>query len=238
MTQVQRFDTQSSLRPGGTRLVVVVVVIAVVVCLFISCPLMHDRRRSETLRCSVCSDNLLKIHVALDTYHQVYGQLPPQYVTDADGRPLLSWRVLILPFLEKQEQALFEDFRLDERWDGPNNAKLLRYMPTVFCCPSEVRNNSWTTSYVMLVQPESVPSANGATAEGEGDVVWQDQPFIVEVSGLHIAWSEPGDLSASTLIRLTAIPPDPLFPRNHGNRLHVLFRDGLVTSWDVRDLSR
>ena len=52
-------------------------------------------RRSQT------SNNLKQIGIALHNYHDTYKQLPPPYVTDADGKPLYSWRVLILPFMEQ-----------------------------------------------------------------------------------------------------------------------------------------
>ena len=40
---------------------------------------------------------------------------PPAYSQDADGNPLLSWRVLILQ--NTGEQRLFAKFNLDEPWD-------------------------------------------------------------------------------------------------------------------------
>ena len=43
------------------------------------------------------------------------------------GKPLLSWRVHLLPFLEENE--LYEQFKLDEPWDSPHNIKLLDQMP-------------------------------------------------------------------------------------------------------------
>ena len=56
------------------------------------------------------------------------------YVADATGRPMHSWRVLILPFLE--QQSLYEQYDFREPWDGPNNIQLLGNMPDVFSCPS------------------------------------------------------------------------------------------------------
>src|SRR6478672_5330638 len=47
-----------------------------------------------------CSNHLKQIGIALQNYHDVYGSFPPAYVADANGRPMHSWRVLILPFAE------------------------------------------------------------------------------------------------------------------------------------------
>src|ERR1700704_5613932 len=63
-------------------------------------------------------------------YHDQHRELPPAVVYGKDGTPLLSWRVLILPFIE--EGPLFRRFKLDEPWDSPHNLPLLSEMPRVF----------------------------------------------------------------------------------------------------------
>ena len=68
----------------------------------------------EAARWSACYDGFCKIHLALANYESYHGTLPPAYVVDARGRPLYSWRVLILPFLSRE--SLYADFRLDEPW--------------------------------------------------------------------------------------------------------------------------
>src|SRR5262249_31265753 len=47
------------------------------------------------------SNNLKVIGIALHNYHDNYQQFPPAVVYSADGKPLYSWRVLILPFIEQ-----------------------------------------------------------------------------------------------------------------------------------------
>jgi translation elongation factor EF-Tu-like GTPase len=61
--------------------------------------------------------------LAVANYHETYGCFPPAYVADRDGKPMHSWRVLILPFLEQQE--LYHAYNFAEPWDGPNNRKLM-----------------------------------------------------------------------------------------------------------------
>ncbi len=54
-----------------------------------------------------------------------------------DGKPLLSWRVAILPYLE--QQALYDKFHLDEPWNSPHNRTLLNQMPEIYapvCAPT------------------------------------------------------------------------------------------------------
>src|SRR5690242_16231967 len=68
--------------------------------------------------------------VAMHNFASTYGTLPPAAVYGKDGRPLLSWRVLILPFLELEE--LYKQFKLDEPWDSPHNLRLLERMPRTY----------------------------------------------------------------------------------------------------------
>lgn len=69
----------------------------------------------------------------MHNYHDDHGRFPPAAVRDPAGRPLLSWRVLLLPYLE--EDSLYRQFKLDEPWDSPHNKPLLAQMPRVFAAP-------------------------------------------------------------------------------------------------------
>lgn len=61
---------------------------------------------------SQCKNNLKQIGLALHNYHDEYQAFPPAYTVDADGKPLHSWRTLILPYME-QKAAVRQD-RPDE----------------------------------------------------------------------------------------------------------------------------
>ena len=63
------------------------------------------------------ANNLKQIGLAMHNFHDSYGGFPAAYSTDKNGKPLLSWRVHILPFVEGQ--ALYRQFKLDEPWDSP-----------------------------------------------------------------------------------------------------------------------
>jgi hypothetical protein len=73
------------------------------------------------------SCNLGGVAHAIHRYNDQHGHLPPAAVTAEDGTPLLSWRVLILPYIE--DDKLFKEFRLNEPWDSPHNLALLPRMP-------------------------------------------------------------------------------------------------------------
>jgi hypothetical protein len=79
--------------------------------------------------------NLKELTDGMLSFHRTYSCLPPPAITDRKtGKPLLSWRVAILPFIG--EPGLYRQFKLDEAWDSPHNIKMLPYMPRVLQLPS------------------------------------------------------------------------------------------------------
>src|SRR5205807_5126217 len=79
------------------------------------------------------TNNLRQIAIAMHSYHGTHNEFPAAYSTSKDGKPLLSWRVEILPYIE--QGALFNEFHLDEPWDSEHNKKLIERMPTIFAAP-------------------------------------------------------------------------------------------------------
>ncbi|HEX5271870.1 MAG TPA: DUF1559 domain-containing protein, partial [Gemmataceae bacterium] len=81
------------------------------------------------------SENNLKI-MALGMMNEMdtnQGQMMPHAICDKNGKPLLSWRVALLPYIE--QDALYQQFKLDEPWDGPNNSRLIARMPRTYAHP-------------------------------------------------------------------------------------------------------
>lgn len=99
--------------------------------------LKEQKRQSE--------DNLKKILAAIEAYIGTHKKLPPSVVYDQQGRPLHSWRVLILPFLG--EERLYARFRLNEPWDSAHNAQLLAAMPRVYAPPRAGSSDLYHTYY-------------------------------------------------------------------------------------------
>jgi hypothetical protein len=75
-------------------------------------------------------NNLKQIGLAMHNYHDVMNAFPAAHSVDAEGNPLLSWRVHILPFIE--QQPLYERFHLDEPWDSEHNRQLIAHMPETY----------------------------------------------------------------------------------------------------------
>ena len=73
-----------------------------------------------------------EIVIALHNHHDAYRSLPGNIVSE-DGKPLLSWRVAILPFVD--EYDLHERFHLDAPWNSEHNIKLVEQMPRLYRQP-------------------------------------------------------------------------------------------------------
>jgi hypothetical protein len=88
----------------------------------------------EAARRMQCTNHIKQLLFAMHNYHGINGCLPPAYTVDADGKPLHSWRVLLLPYLEKDD--LYKKIRLDEPWDSEYNKQFHSQAPFYFRCPS------------------------------------------------------------------------------------------------------
>jgi hypothetical protein len=76
-------------------------------------------------------NDLREIGIALNNYHDEHQQkFPAHAIYLAEGKPLLSWRVELLPKLGQKE--LYAKFKRDEPWDSDNNKKLIAEMPAVY----------------------------------------------------------------------------------------------------------
>jgi len=111
----------------------------------------EDEQVDPTLKQSVV--NLKMIGVALHNYHDQYRSFPPAYTTDSSGQPLLSWRVLLLPYLN--EQQLYQQFNLNEPWDSPHNKQLLAKIPDVYRTPGS-NAPAGATNYLGVAGPGAI----------------------------------------------------------------------------------
>lgn len=75
-------------------------------------------------------NNLRQMGLAMHNFHDVNGRMPAAAICDPQGKPLLSWRVAILPYIEQEQ--LYKQFKLDEPWDSEHNKKLIAKMPTIY----------------------------------------------------------------------------------------------------------
>lgn len=149
-------------------------------------------------------NNIKQIMMAMHTAERQTKAFPAAIV-DADKKPLLSWRVAILPFLgDPQASELFSEFHLDESWDSEHNKKLIPRMPAVFASPRRPASSGSTDIVVpagagmAFAEPEAVAALKpGAALVGVNAAAFSDgagvTAFVVEIPGVEIPWTKPAD---------------------------------------------
>jgi prepilin-type processing-associated H-X9-DG protein len=139
-------------------------------------------------------NNLKQIGLGLHSYNDATGKLPIHGVgakgavlTRPTDKPLLSWRVAILPYIEQDD--LYKQFKLDEPWDGPNNKKLIDKMPKVFA--PEKPGKPGHTHLQMIVGPNAMPLTGLAIQQipdGSSNTI------AVAEAAEPVIWTKPDDI--------------------------------------------
>jgi len=136
--------------------------------------------------------NLKQLALAMHTYHAQDGRLPPAAVSGADGKPLLSWRVVLLPYIEQND--LFQQFKMDEPWDSPHNIKLLDQMPSTYLPVDGIpAHEPFTTFYQVFV-------GKGTPFEGRDGLTFKDlgarvsNTFMIVEAANAVPWTKPEDI--------------------------------------------
>lgn len=192
-------QSQDSIQPATAKsksaftLVELAMILGIMVVL-IALLLPAVRHSSEAQRRSVCSANLHQIGRALQAYEQTYHELPPAYTVDDQGRPLHSWRTLILPYLDCT--SVYESIDLDKPWDEPDNQEAFKAahgVDYIYQCPSSGVALG-DSVYLAVVTAESCLRA--ARSPSLADV--KDDPsqtiLVIEVDREHaVPWMAPVD---------------------------------------------
>ena len=199
---------------GGISCTIVPILILIALLL----PAVQSAR--EAARRSQCTNNLKQIGLAMHNYNDAYDCFPPAAITDAQGKPLLSWRVAILPFLENQ--PLYMKFKLDEPWDSPRNKALLAQMPSVYRCPSDPPSpDRPTTRY-------QVPTGSGTLFEGDEGTPLRaitdgtSNTLLVVEAANPVPWTKPEDVLTGQ------DQPPPALGSRHPGGANALIADGSV----------
>ena len=163
--------------------------------------------------------------MALLHYESRHGRFPPAYVADEHGKPKHSWRVLILPYLDRQD--LYDAYDFTEPWDGPGNLRLAEILPFVFRCPSDPSREK-TTSYVVVVGAETAWPAPASSSITELSDAQSNTILLVEAARSGIGWTEPRDLTLDEALRGINISQQEGIRSGHGDGVVVAFADGRV----------
>ena len=167
-------------------------------------------------------------------FHDAYNAFPQAAAfRSPEGKPLLSWRVAMLPYIG--EQNLYMRFKLDEPWDSPNNIKLLPMMPKTYLQPGQLDDGSGMTHYQVFVGPGTVFDERVGQKQGNQgpgmpqlslrlvDIIdGTSNTILIATATNPVPWTKPED-----------IPFDPMKPLPPlggltSNGFNVAFADGSV----------
>jgi hypothetical protein len=150
----------------------------------------ESSRRNERL------NHFKHLLIAMQNYHDVHKRLPASAsVRDKNGKPLLSWRVAILPYID--EEKLYKQFHLDEPWDSPHNRTLIAKMPEVFADPdrklSKLAGEGKTTYQVPVAPDTAFDDGEGRSLRDITDGT-SKTILVVEVEPSRaVEWTKPHD---------------------------------------------
>lgn len=169
-------------------------------------------------------NNLKQIALAMHNYHSTYGGFPAAAICDKKtGKPLLSWRVAILQYIE--EEALYKQFKMDEPWDSEHNLKLAKNMPKIYLHPKANKPGDDKTHYRLFYGKGATFELNKSTqltniTDGTSNTI-----MAVEAEE-PVVWTNPNDL---------AFDPTKALPKmlSINGKFSAAFCDGSVRSFKV-----
>ncbi len=146
----------------------------------------------ESARRVQSMNNMKQIALAMLVHENAHGSFPAAYKADKGGKPLLSWRVLILPYLD--QDGLYKEFHLDEPWDSEHNKKLIARMPSTYKSPTSRIAAEGKTNYLTVRGPRT------AFSDGKGVKLMDikdgtsNTVMTVEVpDDKAVIWTKPDD---------------------------------------------
>ncbi|MBM4090555.1 MAG: DUF1559 domain-containing protein [Planctomycetes bacterium] len=143
-------------------------------------------------------NNMKQIALGLHNYHDVYRGFPasagPRPGDRKPGQPPVSWRVLILPYVE--QAALYDQYRFDEPWDSEHNKKLAATMPAVFKAPGSKAVGEGKTNYLAVVGDQYAFAKEKGRRIAEFPDGTSNTIMVVEVSDERaVPWTKPEDFT-------------------------------------------
>jgi hypothetical protein len=190
----------------------------------------------EAARFVLCDNRFKQMGLGMYCYAQSYGSFPPAYLADQQGRPMHSWRVLLLPFCG--EDKYYRQFKLDEPWNSPHNrahadrpveedSEGFRY-PLIYLCPSDRGLSKYDASQVVLTGPHT--AFNGSHPAKFEDFTDGLSNTIIggEISDSGIHWMEPRDLNVEEMSFKINDKTRIGLRSNHPHHVNVPLGDGSV----------
>jgi len=170
---------------------------------------------------SQCKNNLKQIGLALHNYHEKYQAFPPAYTVDADGKPLHSWRTLILPYMD--QEVLYSKIDLTKPWDDSANAEAFKTTIWAYRCPSAMGPETHTTYLAVVTSNSCLRPGESARISDIKDGT-SNTLLVIEVASEHaVPWMAPTDAEESSFLVISSTSKVV-----HTGGAHALLADGTV----------
>ena len=170
-------------------------------------PILFAKARQDA-GSQLSANNMKQIGLAFHNFASVANSFPPQALADKNGNRLLSWRVLLLPYIDQSD--LYNKFHLDEPWDSAHNKALIDKMPNVYVSPVAGEGKPLKKGHTRYVSPITKNSALGTPGEamffqhvldGTSNTIW-----LVEAAPEHsVIWTKPEDMEIDSADPLAKI---------------------------------
>jgi len=159
--------------------------------------------------------SLRQIALAFRVYAAEHQRLPPAASYDEEGKPLLSWRVHMLPYLGRDE--LYDQFHLNEPWNSAHNITLLDRMPKVY------GKSGADTRVLVFTGPGTLFQAGRETSESilTSEKARSTILLVRTPDTKPVAWTEPQDLDLASGSAAEVLG-------DTGSRILAAFCDGTV----------
>ncbi len=181
------------------------------------------RNAREPARRTQCRNNLKQIGLALHNYKDEHGSFPPAYTVDANGKPLHSWRTLILPYLD--QAPLYKRIDFSKPWDDPVNAAVFESASiVVYQCPSITLPKNHTTYLAVtasggVFHPSTTPRLFSKITDPHDETMMVIDGNVPRA----VPWMAPQDIDEVHISSLTTA-----LELNHPGAVQILFADGSV----------
>jgi prepilin-type processing-associated H-X9-DG protein len=191
LSGMQPFATLPPPRKSNGCLIALVIVLAVsvpMVVILIALLLPAVQAAREAARRAQCRNNMKQIALTLLNFESAKGHFPATVDPAKPNQPPCSWRVQTSPY--------FQQYDVNEPWNGPKNRLLADPMPMPYRCPSDDSPAPLDTDYLAVVGPKALFRDVGSTKLGDISDGQSNTLMVVESHQSGIHWMEPRDMKA------------------------------------------